>query len=1310
MKKSFYFIAVLFYTLGFSQNISMENGTFYRCATDKFFDSGGNAGNYSDNESFTTTICAQDPNDFVVINFTNYLTQLNQDTLTIYDGEDTTGSIIGTFSGVVSPEEVSASSANISGCLTFVFTSNGSVNTTGWEADIICVTPCQDIIASIDSTLPAINASGVVGILAGESVDFSGSAIFSMDGTNATYTWDFGDSNTATGNDVSHVFANAGTYNVTLTVTDSNPQGCTGVTTITVFVLGPNVIVDSDIFTPEQLIENVLVDNPCALVSNIRYSTGTNFSPTEPNGIGYFYSNEVDFPFQDGLLLTTGDASISGGPNVFLSDGSSAVWPGDTDLENATGINSNNATYIEFDFVPLADSISFDFLMASEEYDMGNFECSYSDAFAFLLEDDMNNITNLAVLPNTNTPILVTNIHPDNGEVCGGVNEQYFGGYTPDNNPPISFDGRTVVFTAQATVVPGASYSIKLVIADDRDGGFDSGVFLKAGSFDLGGDLGEDITIAAGTSECDGVEITLDTRALTANHIWYLDGVVIPGETGSTLDINEQGTYTVDIILSNVCQSTDSIFVEYKASPIANTANDLNICDDDGYADFDLTENDSYILGGQNASNYIISYHFSEQHAIDNIDPLPIPYTNVNNPQVLWARIADNSQVCFATTAFNITVSNQPIINSALDLETCDDATNDGVEAFDLSVQTTDILGSQLSTDFQVTYYLSFADADAGTGALPNLYTTTNNFEPIYVRVESIADSDCYNASLNSVFNLIVNEKAIANAPIDMVVCDDSSNDGMATFDLSTQEAEILGTQDPTVFYVSFHGSSTDAENNALPLATNYTNGTPGVERIFVRVEDPLHVDCYSTTSFDLVINAFPIATQPSPLSLCDDLGENPGNEITEFDLTVRDAEITGGNTNWTVTYYETDADAQAQTNAIPNPTQYTNTAIGGLPANPQTLYITVTNNGSDCVDFTTMTIRVLPNPEISDVLPDLELCDATNPGDGVEIFNLLSIADVVGQTATYHETATDADLGINVITDPTQYTNTETPEQEIYVRLTNDATDCYSLSSFTIHVHALPDAITITDFTQCGLSTDTFDLTSKDDEVLNGQNASQFIVSYHASLADAETGSNSLSSPYSSSSNPQEIFVRIYDNVTGCILSSQSFNIFNIEESEPPVLEVHLVSQTFADNNVIEAIATGLGAYEYSLDNGPWQDEGVFNNVSSGNHEVQARDKNGCGISSEEIFVLDYPSYFTPNGDGFNDTWNIEGIGNSAIIYIFDRYGKLIKQMNPSGSGWDGVFNGNRMPTSDYWFTVEYKDPITGNRGEFTSHFTLKR
>jgi gliding motility-associated-like protein len=155
-------------------------------------------------------------------------------------------------------------------------------------------------------------------------------------------------------------------------------------------------------------------------------------------------------------------------------------------------------------------------------------------------------------------------------------------------------------------------------------------------------------------------------------------------------------------------------------------------------------------------------------------------------------------------------------------------------------------------------------------------------------------------------------------------------------------------------------------------------------------------------------------------------------------------------------------------------------------------------------------------------------------------------------------------------------------------------------------------------------------------------------------------------------------------------------------------------VTQAFADNNVIEAIATAIGnsdsEYEYSLDGGPWQDSGTFENVSAGLHEITARDKFGCGITTETIFVIDYPLYFTPNGDGNNDTWQIEGIGSTAKIYIFDRYGKLLKQLSPTGSGWDGTYNGNIMPTSDYWFTVEYTEPSTNERKEFRAHFTLKR
>ncbi|RYH72241.1 T9SS type B sorting domain-containing protein, partial [Flavobacteriaceae bacterium 144Ye] len=90
----------------------------------------------------------------------------------------------------------------------------------------------------------------------------------------------------------------------------------------------------------------------------------------------------------------------------------------------------------------------------------------------------------------------------------------------------------------------------------------------------------------------------------------------------------------------------------------------------------------------------------------------------------------------------------------------------------------------------------------------------------------------------------------------------------------------------------------------------------------------------------------------------------------------------------------------------------------------------------------------------------------------------------------------------------------------------------------------------------------------------------------------------------------------------------------------------------------------------------------------------------------------LDYPKYFTPNGDGYHDTWNIIGFAGRADvkIYIFDRFGKLLKQISPSGQGWDGTYNGNPMPSSDYWFVVEYDEPIGGQRKEFKAHFTLKR
>jgi gliding motility-associated-like protein len=136
----------------------------------------------------------------------------------------------------------------------------------------------------------------------------------------------------------------------------------------------------------------------------------------------------------------------------------------------------------------------------------------------------------------------------------------------------------------------------------------------------------------------------------------------------------------------------------------------------------------------------------------------------------------------------------------------------------------------------------------------------------------------------------------------------------------------------------------------------------------------------------------------------------------------------------------------------------------------------------------------------------------------------------------------------------------------------------------------------------------------------------------------------------------------------------------------------------------------TGSGDYVYSLDDEySYQESNFFNNVPMGLHIVYIKDVNGCGVVQKLVSVLGVPKYFTPNGDGIHDTWNIKGANSqfypNSIIYIFDRFGKLIKQIKPFGPGWDGMYNGNPAPSDDYWFDIKFDDGRSAK-----GHFSLKR
>ena len=161
------------------------------------------------------------------------------------------------------------------------------------------------------------------------------------------------------------------------------------------------------------------------------------------------------------------------------------------------------------------------------------------------------------------------------------------------------------------------------------------------------------------------------------------------------------------------------------------------------------------------------------------------------------------------------------------------------------------------------------------------------------------------------------------------------------------------------------------------------------------------------------------------------------------------------------------------------------------------------------------------------------------------------------------------------------------------------------------------------------------------------------------------------------------------------------------VRESGLPQNVTIEVSDWTEDENVITVSVTDPDLYEYSLDNINYQSSPVFTGLEAGLYKVYIRDRAYCATSPYDVVVLNYPKFFTPNGDGENETWHIKYSSREPgmIIYIYDRYGKLIKGFDAQSAGWDGTLNGSQLPATDYWFVVNRQDGRV-----FKGHFSLVR
>ncbi|MDO1502281.1 T9SS type B sorting domain-containing protein [Winogradskyella maritima] len=436
-----------------------------------------------------------------------------------------------------------------------------------------------------------------------------------------------------------------------------------------------------------------------------------------------------------------------------------------------------------------------------------------------------------------------------------------------------------------------------------------------------------------------------------------------------------------------------------------------------------------------------------------------------------------------------------------------------------------------------------------------------------------------------------------------------------------------------------------------------------------------------------VTVNEIPIVESIVELSQCD----NDLDGISSFNLNEASSLISINHENENITFYETLIDAENKTNIITNISAYTNE----IPS----IDVVFARIENDNFCFSTSIVNLLVSttqiPE--NFLINLYSCDeGSNENLGIASFNLNStIVDIKNLfpteqelSITFYRNIPDALLESNTIINTSNYRNINSPNVEyIYVRVENSIDNsCLGVGRhIKLNVldnpvfEELPEQIFI-------CSNSTIDLI-----------ADQGYDSYLWSTGDAtqilnvdQAGDFTLTASL------------IYDDVA-CV-TVKTVTVF---ESETPIIsDIDIVDWT-NNNNIITVLTQNNGDFEYSIDGINYQDENYFNNLQAGAYIVFVRDKNNCGLVSKDVFLLNFPRFFTPNGDGVNDFWQLNNATQEPlnIIYIFNRFGMLITELSANQRGWDGTFNGKKLPTADYWFILERQNGLT-----YTGHFTLKR
>jgi gliding motility-associated-like protein len=746
------------------------------------------------------------------------------------------------------------------------------------------------------------------------------------------------------------------------------------------------------------------------------------------------------------------------------------------------------------------------------------------------------------------------------------------------------------------------------------------------------------------------------------------------------------------------------------------TLPDITTCDvigntQNGITQFNLTTQTPIVLAAQTTlplSDYTVTYYTSLANATLQFNPIvnTATYTNTSNPQTIWTVVKHNVTGCFNIGTFELHANIPLALTTPTPLSVCDSDLNPNnlYTTFNLTVKDDEITGG---LPYTVTYYPNWP-VTASSVAIPNPTNYPNALPAVQTLGVMVTTPDGCKSYTTLDIRVLPIPAPRTNPPALAPQCDNNlPGDMLETFNLTVNAAYIMNS-DPslTLHYYPTQANAIAQTGEFIP-ATAVLVGT----NVWIRVEnnrvDYQGNNCYVLVEQALRVNPLPSVEAIAPYSVA---------LLGALQLPA----------DYTVSYYATLAAAQSGTGALPL-TGHLNTSS----PDQQTIYIRVVNNTTGCVNATGTLSLVVEEAAFATGPQIFTSCDDyDNAYDGVYELDLTQFETAIlnGQDPavfliSYYTSQADADSGTAAIADPTAYI-TDADTDQVWVKVVNSSNlivpKCYALTTIDISIERYPNPVIATANDIHTICVDFTDNIVVRDLLLDSQVSGAYTYQWYenGTAILGETASTYLVDEPSATGAPRIYTVEVIsDSALGCTTISEEFEVIQSGQAEVQNGTVgYTVTNAFSDNQIITVLYQGWGTYEFSLDNGPRQVSNIFENVSLGTHTITIWDtEGGFDYSCDEFTIqnvqtIDYPHYFTPNGDGIHDNWNIVGLGGqvNAKIYIFDRFGKLIKQISSAGTGWDGTYNGQPLPATDYWFTVDYLEQVTSK--QFKAHFSLKR